>query len=440
MPVGWPLALAGLAAGLAAGTRDTALPMAAALSVAVVALAPSGRRWAAAGWWLGAAFLGGGFWYVRNLIVAGNPLPEVAHLGPISLPHPQQLQTARPGFSISHYATDTAIWREYFASGLHQAFGVLWPLVVGGAFLAAAMALVRGRDRVLRWMGAVALFGMIAYVFTPLSAAGAEGAPVAFAFNVRFALPALLAAIVLVPLARWVEGPRRQWALAGALLIVLLITDSSSAVLRDPSRVFAWLLVGLIVLVPTALLLVGRRGTRRGAVAFGFALLAGALVAIGYPVQRDYLRDRFASGVPGMHLDGAYRWARDLSGARIGLAGTTAGFYQYGFYGTKLSNRVVYLGVKGPHGAFNPIPSCREFRSAVNAAGLNYLITSPFLNFIHTTDPIFSPEAGWLRGEGATVPIVRSGPVTVWRVQGTLEPSGCGRANAPLRLVPNAPL
>ncbi len=440
LPVGWPLALAGLAAGLAVGTRDTALAMAAALTVAVVVLAPPGRRWAATRWWFVSALLGGGFWYLRNLIVAGNPLPEVAHLGPISLPHPEQLQTARPGFSISHYATDTAVWREYFAPGLHQAFGVLWPLVVGGAVLAAALALLRGRDRAVRWIGAVALFGMLAYLFTPLSAAGAQGAPVAFAINVRFAIPALLAGVVLAPLARCIEGERRQWALMGALLLVLVVTDRSDAALRDPSRVFAWLLVALVVLVPAALLLARHRGARRGVVAAGFAVLAVAVVAIGYPVQRDYLRDRFRAGVPGMHLDAAYRWAGQMSGVRIGLAGTTAGFLQYGFYGADLSNRVVYLGAKGPHGAFNPIPTCQEFRTAVNAAGLDYLVTSPFLNFIHTTDPISSPEAGWLRGETAVVPIVRSGPVTVWKVRGALDPTGCGPANAPLRRIPNAPV
>ncbi len=391
LPVGWPLAFAGLASGLAAGTRDTALAMAAALTVAAVVLAPPGRRWAAAGWWSVPALLGGGFWYLRNLIVVGNPLPEVAHLGPVSLPHPQQLQTARPGFSISHYATDPAVWREYFAAGLHQAFGVLWPLVAGGAVLAAALALLRGRDRAVRWMGAVALCGVLAYLFTPLGAAGAEGAPVAFAINVRFAIPALLAATVLAPLARGLKDGRRQWALIGAMLVILLVTDRPDAVLRDPSRGFAWLFVALVVLVPAALLVARHRGAGRGVVAAGFAVLAVAVVGIGYPLQRDYLRDRFRSGVPGMHLDAAYRWARHTSGVRIGLAGTTAGFLQYGFYGTDLSNRVVYLGAKGPHGAFNAIPTCRAFRAAVNAADLDYLVTSPFLNFIHTADSDLLP-------------------------------------------------
>jgi hypothetical protein len=439
LPVGWSLAVAGLAVGLAAGTKVTVLAMAVALTVAVVVLVPTGKRWSAAGWWFVPTLLGGGFWYLRNLVVAGNPLPEVVHIGPITLPHPDRLQTARPDFSIAHYATDTGVWRHYFAPGLHDQFGALWPLVVGGAALAALLALVCGRDRVVRWIGGVALFGMLAYLFTPLSAGGAQGEPVAFAINVRFVIPALLAAVVLLPLSRVFDAPRRQWALLGVLVVVLLVTDRSDSVLRDPSRIFALLLAALVVLVPATLLLARRRGAGRAAVVAGFATLAIAVVAIGYPVQRDYLRDRFQAGIPGMHLDSAYRWASHTTGARIGLAGTTAGFLQYGFYGADLSNRVVYLGAKGPHGAFNAIPTCSAFRAAVNAAGLDYLVTAPFLNFIHTGDPIPSPEAGWLRGEPTVTPIVRSGPVTVWRVRGKLDPAACGPANAPLRRIPNAP-
>ena len=98
-----------------------------------------------------------------------------------------------------------------------------------------------------------------------------------------------------------------------------------------------------------------------------------------------------------MDLDDAYRWARGVRDARIGLAGTTAGFAGYGFYGPDLSNHVVYLGEKGPHGAFNAIPTCAGFRAAVNDADLDYLVTSPFLNFIHPGKPIPSPEARWLQ-------------------------------------------
>jgi hypothetical protein len=446
LPPGWPLAAAGLAVGLAAGTKFTVLAMAGALSVAVIVLAPAGRRRAAAAWWFLPALAGGGFWYLRNLVVSGNPLPEIANLGPISLPHPEHLQSARPDFSIVHYATDTGVWRHYFAPALHDQFGALWPLVVGAGLLAAALALFAGRDRIVRWMGAVALFGMVAYLFTPLSAAGAEGAPTGFAINVRYVVPAMLAALALLPLPRALDDRRRQSALLGVLLVVLVLTDRSDAVLRDPSRVFAVALAILLVAIPAGLLALRGRGAPRVAVIGGFAALAVTVVAIGYPVERDYLNDRFLNDgpheeqIPGMGLDSAYRWARGIEDARIGLAGTTAGFLQYGFYGTDLSNKVIYLGEKGPHGAFNAIPTCRAFRAAVNAADLDYLVTSPLLDFIDTNKPIASPEAGWLRGERTVRPIGRRGPVTVWRVRGRLDPSACAApVNAPLRRVPQQP-
>ena len=441
----WALAAAGLAAGLAAGTRVTALAMAGALTLAVVLLAPRGRRWAAAGWWFLPALAGGAFWYLRNLVVAGNPIPEVHSLGPISLPHPEQLQEGRPDFNIVHYATDTGVWREYFGPGLHEAFGALWPLVVFGAALAALVAVLRGRDRIVRWIGAVALFGLVAYLFTPLSAAGAEGEPVGFGINIRYVIPALLAGIVLLPLDRWLDGERRQWWLLGALVLVFVVTDRPDDSLHDKARVFAFFLVVLAVLLPALLLYLRGRGAAAGVMAAAGVGLALLLVAIGYPVQRDYLEARFANQgpaserIPGMHLDSAYRWARGVEDARIGLAGTTAGFAGYGFYGTDLSNRVHYLGEDGPHGAFNAIPTCAGFRAAVNAADLDYLVTSPFLNFLHPGDPIASPEARWLRGEDAVRPILRSGPVTVWKVDGELDAAACGPRNAPLREVPQTP-
>jgi len=442
LPVGWPLAAAGLAVGLAVGTKLTAVAIAAALTVAVIVLAPAGRRWAASGWWFAAALAGGGYWFLRNLIAAGNPLPQAEHLGPIDLPHPERLQSGRPDHSILHYATDTSVWHEYFTPGLHEAFGALWPLVVLAAIGGPIIALAWGRDRVLRGIGAVVIVGLLAYLVTPLGAAGAEGEPVGFAINIRFALPAMLAGVALLPLAPWLEGERRQWIALVSLLVVLVLTDRSDAVLRDPSRPFGLLVAALAVLIPAALIIwLLRRATRPAAVVTAFAVLALVVAAVGYPVQRHYLGDRFGPGseIPGMGLDSAYVWARDTGDARIGLAGSTAGFLGYGFYGTDLSNDVTYLGVGGPHGAFNAIPSCSEFRAAVNDADLDYLVTAPFLNYIHTDEPVPSPEAGWLRGETAVRPIRRNGEVTVWRVDGRLDPAACGPENAPLRHIPQQP-
>jgi hypothetical protein len=476
----WPVAAAGLATGLAVGTKSTAVAMAAALTLAIIALAPTGRRWPAFAWWFIPALLGGGYWYLRNLIVAGNPLPQATSIGPISLPHPERLQEGRPNFNIVHYATDTGVWRHYFEPGLHQAFGSLWPLVILAAMAGGLLALLRGHDRIIRWAGGVALFGMLAYVFTPLSAAGIDGAPVSFAINIRYVIPPLLLGVVLLPLAPRRFVGWREWTLLGALVAVLVITNRSDAAFRDPARTFGIPLAFVLVVLPAVLIwayfrsagvkapppaggavggpapedalatagsggspaATGPAGRRRmSLVPSGFVALLVLVLALGYPLQRHYLEDRFdaSSEVPGLHLDSAYQWARDKSNARIGLAGTTAGFLSYGFYGTDLSNHVLYLGEKGPHGAYNAIPTCAAFRTAVNAADLDYLVTTPFLNFIHTSDPVASPEATWLRGDPAAIPISRDGPTTTWRLHGKLDASGCGAANAPLRRIPDTP-
>ncbi|HEY0280775.1 MAG TPA: hypothetical protein VGC32_21125 [Solirubrobacterales bacterium] len=440
---GWPLAAAGLAVGLGVGTRLTIFAPAAALTVVALVLAPVGGRWKAAGWWFAGGLLGGGYWYLRNLIVSGSPIPEATGLGPISLPHPERLQEGRPGFSISHYLTDTGVWRHYFEPGIHSAFGTLWPLVLLAAVAACLLAIFSGRDKLIRWLGAAALFGLVAYLFTPLGAAGAEGEPVGFAINIRYVIPALLAALVLVPLPRFFDPPKRQWSLIAVLAIVYLVTDRPDHALHDKARIFALAFVIVFVFVPTLIWLAHRDGLPARAVAGVLAALAIASIGLGYPVERHYLNHRFANAgaatsVPGMGLDKAYAWSRGIHGSRIGLVGTTAGFAGYGFYGPDISNHVLYLGEEGPHGAYNALPTCEAFRAAVNDAELDYLVTSPFLNFLHSSKPVASPEARWLRGAGGVRPLFREGEVTVWQVTGTLNPH-CTPANAPLREVPNTP-
>ena len=64
-------------------------------------VAPQGRRWRALVAGGLAALAGGGYWYLRNLAHTGNPLPWVKHLGPITLPAPEQALGGREGHSVS---------------------------------------------------------------------------------------------------------------------------------------------------------------------------------------------------------------------------------------------------------------------------------------------------------------------------------------------------
>jgi hypothetical protein len=433
-----PLGVAGLAAGLAAGTKLTALAMVAALTVAVIATAPAQLRRRSAAVWMIPVLAAGGFWYARNLIHAANPLPWVRELGPLTLPGPERLQEARPDFTVAHYATDTDVWTDWFTPGLHDAFGSLWPLVLA-AGVAGALAVCWRRERGLRALGLVALFGMVAYLFTPLSAAGEEGRPVGFAINLRFLIPSLVVGLTLLGLAPGLERSGRRWALLGALLVVLVVTDRSDQVLRAPERAAGVAIASAAVLIPAALWAWRRRGLSPAGFAGGLAALAVAALAVGYPVQRSYLEDRFEDFDGGMHLDSAYRWAGGVSDARIALAGTTAGFLQYGFFGRDLSNTVRYMGRHGPKGAFSAIPDCAGFRRAVNDGDFDFLVTSPYLDFAHPSEPRFSPEESWVAADSAARPLSRDGRgierVTVWRLRGRLDPGACAGVPRP-RYIP----
>ena len=97
--------MAALAAGLALGTKYTMLLPVAALTVGVLVIAPRGQRLRRGGVWLVGLTITGGFWYLRNLVVVGNPLPSLgAKLGPLVLRN-----LSNEGGSIStvaHYLFD----------------------------------------------------------------------------------------------------------------------------------------------------------------------------------------------------------------------------------------------------------------------------------------------------------------------------------------------
>ncbi len=422
------LAVAGIAAGLAAGTKLSFLAPVIALFVGVVAIAGSGARVRAAATFAIPAFAAGGYWYVRNLIAVGNPIPFTG-FGPLDLPTPERSLELRPGFSVFHYATDTRVWSDWFFPGLDDSFGVLWPLVLAAFLGAGVYALWRGREPLLRMLGAVVLVTAVAYVFTPLTAAGEEGEPIAFIWNVRYLAPAVAVGLAILPCLPAARSSARARRLTLAVLVVLLTATVASLVQWQQGHVKGAVAAGVAVLAGFAILrwlhardLVGSPAPPRALAALGAVVAVGALAA-GAWVQNHYLERRYDNLSPQLKIADAVRWARDLTDAKVAVGGIRGVFNQYPFYGTDLSNEVQWLGVEGPDGAYERIATCAEWRQALADGGYTHVVT--------TYDP-FNPggltdtkEALWTRRDPAAKQVLRDGPVSVFELDGAPSAAGC---------------
>lgn len=431
----WAMAAGGLAVGLAAGTKVTALAPALLVTCAVIYATIPDRRLKAAGVWLGAAFVGGGWWYLRNTIASGNPLPQIRSIGPIDLPGPDRLQIGRPDFTVFHYLTDTGVWKDYFMPGLDQGFGFAWPALFFLVIAGLVLVMVTAPGRLTRTHGAVALLAIVAYLVTPLSAAGPEGNPSGFAINLRFLIPALGLSVVLIPLSGWFDRGWRRFAL-GLLLVGLFVgTSASDPVVSAPGRTFGLAIALLFVALPFVFWmnrerLAGMLPVPPLAYGLGLALIVFAFFA--WPMQKSYFENRYQSfeSGQGSGMTDPYRWADSTSDTKIALAGTTAGFKQYGFYGPDLSNDVVYVGRDAARGGFEAIDSCEEFARTVNALDPDYLVTSPYLNFNEYENPVRSPETLWALNDRSLEVVVQpvldaERPVIVWSVPEPMDPRRC---------------
>jgi hypothetical protein len=438
------LAVAGIAAGLAAGTKLSFLAPVAALTVAVIVIAPRARLRAAALWGI-PMLAAGGYWYARNLFAVGNPIPYVGSLGPISLPAPVRDFQLRPDFAVVHYWIDTDVWRDWLGPGLEESFGTLWPLTLGALIAVAVLAVWRGREPILRALGAFVAVTAIAYVFTPLTAAGEEGQPISFVWNVRYLAPAVAVGLAILPcLPELRATPRRRAAVLGGLTVLLAFTVAS-LVQWEQGHTKGAVAAAVVVLAGGALFwllrsrgLLGPAAPRRIRAALA-VLIIGAAVVAGYAEQDHYLTHRYENTGQVQDLDDALRWSRDVRDARIAVGGIRGVFTQYPFYGTDLSNRVQWLGLRGEHDAYRRIPDCREWRRAINAGGYTHVVT--------TFDPYLpgemgnSPEGRWTQSDPNARIVLRDGPVRVFELLGPLDPAGCtGQrplTEAQLHSVPN---
>jgi hypothetical protein len=387
-----PVAVAGLAAGLAAGTKLNFLLPAGVLVIGLGLVAPQGRRWRTFGVAALSALAGGGYWYLRNLIHTGNPLPWVKHLGPIMLPAPEQAVGGREGHSALSYLTDGSVWSHWFLPGLHHGLTVLWPLLAILSLAGLVLSLGRRSDPILRVVALVGLAAAAAWLIAPTSASGPDGLPRGFESGLRYLVPALVLGLAVLPaallprVARWRGSPIAEGA------------RSASEHMGE-----------------------GRRDRPRGPLALVGALTVLAVIAIGYPIQRHYLQHRYADPsftTPG--LNAAFAWAQGITNARIATTSTR----QYPLFGRDLSNHVTYVGNEQPHGGFTAPTTCLTWRRLLNEGDYTYVVTTR--DRIEPGKPTYPATAHWTEAPGARV-VLRKPPTIVFRLLAPLDPSGCRR-------------
>jgi hypothetical protein len=450
-PLMGALLVAGIAIGIALGSRLTISGVAAAMAVGVVFIVPRDVRWKAFWVFLAGVAALAGFWFLRNLIHSGNPLPWVRHIGPIDLPGPNRGLEGRDDFTVAHYIfsnPSTGLWRTYFLNPIENLLGPLWFLILGGAAAGSILAVWRPRSPAVRLAGVITVVAAIAYLFTPLSAAGPEGHPLAFGINLRYLIPGLALGLALLPLEPRLTPERLRVPLLVGGLIALYFTSRNSDANVAWEGAFAsvpWAaLIGIVLIgAPVGLALVARRSAMAAGVAG--AVLAIAVATVGWERQDDYFDHRYDRPEDfRFQLDDAVRWAKPTTGLRIAVAGTSGAYNQYGFYGDALDNYVQYVGRHLPEADFQAIETCPVFRQAVNDGHYDYLVTTPTLDLNNPATASPSPEGGWVKNDPAVRQILHSGRVSVWRITGELSPDGCGpggnRRNPPGQPGASAPV
>jgi hypothetical protein len=407
-----PTALAGIAAGLAIGTKLTVLAPVAVLTIGIVVLAVRARRAAPAIVWSAGVALFGSYWYVRNLVEAHNPLPWFKlGLGPVSLPR----SVVDEGDTIAQHLGDgLSFWRFLVFPGMTQALGRAWPLFLVVGLASVVLALFDRRSRLERLVALAVLAGVVAYVFTP------ESAGLNFSFNVRYLTPALLLSFVLLP--RRLDAAPTIWRRATWLVMLALIALNATA--RHVERVPAWpsgqvvvgVLAGVGVVAAVALLVWGPRPhvtLRTGAAAT--VVVLGLVVVAGWPLQRHYFEERYVhADLPGDAVDNYFRGVRDSDVIVFGTLET------YPMDGIDLSNRIT-VG-QGPTTKLDADP-CLQWPDVL-AGKYRYVVYQTLPRGQSVLYPVMPPRE-WFTADPAAKQVFRDGGSVVYRVNGSLHPDGC---------------
>lgn len=417
--------LASVAAGLAVGTKFQFLLPVAALTLAVLIGASSGTRLRTTAVWMIGLLTSGSFWYLRNWIVVGNPLPQMElALGPLEF-HKTPVFTQFT--TVAAHLTSASARNTYFVPGMRNGVGELWWLLIGGVTLLLLAGLLTGL-RLQRMTCLVAGITMAGFLVTP--AILGYGTKLSF-FGVvtRYLAPGIVLGAVAAAVVAGGRAP--LWRLGtvgflGAYLVSIQAEASGweenlEAAIDRPIWVgtsLVWVGWGVLVVVAAAAAWRWLPTLDRRAVAIGLCLVlmvggVGSVLA-----RRTYLANRYHE-YAGVLTYFDLSWADRFSGERIGVAGT---YFSYPMYGADHSNYVQFIGRVLPRAAWAKVATCEEWRRTINDERFTLVVVA---NGLFSAEP--AVDLAWTGDDPAAQKIYERESVRVFRINGQMEPDGCGR-------------
>ncbi len=408
------LVLAGIALGIAAGTKWYGVSSVAAVGVVWAGarlLADRTRRRSARGDGAsppvgpaaadiaivgGLSLLGTLPWLLRNLLLSDNPVfpLKVSPFGITIFDAPPDVIRDQAGFTIADYAGDASVLGQ-LAGEIVEGLGIV-PILCGLA-LAPALVLARRRGpaasdpRVLVLAATAAGLGLL-YTVTPATALGLRGDPSLAHANTRYAVPALLIAL---PIAAWVAGrlPRVAGLLFEAALAAAALTGAYRGYEVAGLRDIALAAAGLAALAAAAWLL-WRLRARRAVLAAGAVAAALAGLAAAHRIEGaindgryrgiDRAVDTLLRAAPGdQHIGLAADWSVG------GLSPVWPAF------GTRIGNDVEYVG-EFVDGFLTPYRSQARFQEALRHGAFDLLVVGRgFYPPQDTPEQSWAMNAGW---------------------------------------------
>ena len=416
----------GLTAGLAIGSKENAIGVALALFILTLRSVPRGARIRSGAIWAGAAAAGGAYWFLRNFVRTGNPLPTL-HLGigSFTLPRTELPLTDPYDFRVIDYLPDPSVVREVFLPGYLDAAG---SAAVPLALLAGIGILVglrrAGPGRIL---ATLAIAGIATYVITPYTALGPAGNPSEqlFTLNFRYVVTALA-----IGMAAGVVALAPRPGLAASRLgdrplgvAAVAVAATTALAVFAPTAFEVWqvgIRMGAVSLIAGAVTVVSALTIHRVPTRFRVAITGAALVVglvIGPILGTNYLERRFGPQVPVHQI--VAEFGRSVSGESIGVTGLQLA---YPLYGSRLDNDVTYIGRRLPHGGQADFTACAPWRRAVARSGVGWLVIAQPETSGRTTRPV---AASWVEASPNADRVATSPTVEIFRLTGELDPATC---------------